>query len=125
MACGDEGLDFDSDFDFDPDKPLNPYSKFQTSGGRRLPAPGFIRKETLHEVSYKRGPPARLRSASCAAAGCAHPDLSGQKLGQSGQRSLVNVHVNVHVLVRVHESFIFTNDLVVEAIDTVCSAIQW
>ena len=35
MACGDEGIDFDSDFDFDPDKPLDPYSKFQTSGGRR------------------------------------------------------------------------------------------
>jgi len=26
MACGDEGIDFDSDFDFDfdPDKPLDP-----------------------------------------------------------------------------------------------------
>jgi len=48
MACGDEGIDFDSDFDFDfdPDKPLDPYSKFQTSKGRRLRAPGLIRKET-------------------------------------------------------------------------------
>jgi len=24
MACGDEGIDFDSDSDFDPDKPSTP-----------------------------------------------------------------------------------------------------
>ena len=34
----------------------------------------------LNEVSDKRGPPARLRSASCAAAGCGHPDLLDKKL---------------------------------------------
>jgi len=58
MACGDEGIDFDSDFDFDPDKPLDPYSKFQTSGGRR--------------------PVCALRATPRQAA--EHPDLSEKKL---------------------------------------------
>jgi len=67
MACGDEGIDFDSDSDFDPDEPSTP-------------------RTLNNEVSDKQGPPARLRSASCAAAGCGHPDLSGKKLDQSDQR---------------------------------------
>jgi len=51
----------------------------------------------LNIVSYKRGPPARLRSASYAEAGRGHPDLSGQKLcrirrGKAKAHVIVNVH---------------------------------
>ena len=49
MACGDEGLDFDSDFD--SDKPLNSYSKFQTSGDRR---PVYALRATPRQAASTR-----------------------------------------------------------------------
>jgi len=40
MACGDEGIDFDPDSDFDPDKP-NEASSFQHRPSVQAPAGQF------------------------------------------------------------------------------------